>query len=510
MSPVFTARFGAQSSGSSRASRPGARRCVVGARYLAGHAAVWLTVAAGGCSFTPEGTRAEQERLARVGERYEPPFERRDLPEIPAEPMWMDLLHRAFMANGEVEAAYFEWKAAVERVGIASAWPDSNLMLGYSVALGPPQMKTFDRMTFSGGIDTMKNLSFPTKVKQDGKVALDEARVAGERFRIAKFALQQRVLDAWADYALLAERLRIRREMVTLANLSLDTTRARVQAGGSQEDLLRAQVELRMAEDALRTTESELAASRSMLNGMLARAPEAALAPPAVIPPLRPIGADDATLLAAAADQNPELAALGRSAEGRADALERARLEWIPDINPSIAFMGDFAQVVGASVMLPTTVRQIEGGIREAESMLRASEAMLRQGQRDKAAMVVATLVNLRDAERQAALFGSTIVPATARIGATVRQRYAAGQAGYSDLIDAQRAILEARLVEAQARTMREKRLAELEALIGLDVETLKGAPGVIAASSARPPLLSNPSRPLESDTKHTELHHEH
>ncbi len=468
--------------------------------------ALALVTGAGGCSFTPRGTDAEKDRLAVVGERYERRFEERSLPEVPAEPTWPDLLHRAFMANGEVEAAYFEWKAAVERIGIASAWPNSRIMLGYSYALGPGQMKTFDRMTFSAGIDTMENLSFPSKTAQDGKIALDEARAAGERFRITKFALQKGVLSAWADHALLAERARIQHEHVALLRLTLDTARTRVQAGGPQEDLLRAEVGLRMAEDALRATESELAASRAMLNGVLAREPDAPLAPPPALPSARPIVADDAALLVAAADQNPELVALGRGVEGRADALERARLEWIPDINPFVGFTGGISQVVGASVMLPTTILQIQGGIREAEAMLRASEATLRQGRRDKAAMVVATLVNLRDAERQAALFESTIVPATARIATTVRERYAAGQASYRDLIDAQRAVLDARLVVAQARTMREKRLAELEALIGLDVETLGGAPGAISLNTVN---TTNPTLPADRGANDMEPGHD-
>ncbi len=492
-----------------RAARPGPKTIGRARRRAIRHGvlALALVAGAGGCSFAPPGTDAEKNRLADVGERYEPPFEQRSLPEVPAEPAWPDLLHRAFMANGEVEAAYFEWKAAVERIGIASAWPNSRIMLGYSYALGPGQMKTFDRMTFSAGIDTMANLSFPSKTAQDGKIALDEARAAGERFRIAKFALQEGLLSAWADHALLAERIRIQRQHVALLRLTLDTARTRVQAGGPQEDLLRAEVGLRMAEDALRAAESELAASRAMLNGVLAREPDAPLVPPPSLPPARAVPADDAMLLAAAADRNPELAALGRGVEGRADALERARLEWIPDINPSIAFTGGVAQIIGATVVLPTTIRQIEGGIREAESMLRASEATLRQGRRDKAAMVVATLVNLRDAERQAALFESTIIPATARVATTVRERYAAGQASYLDLIDAQRAVLDTRLVFAQARTMREKRLAELEALIGLDVETLGSTPGAISLNAAN---TANPTPPGEPGANDTETDHDH
>jgi outer membrane protein TolC len=123
--------------------------------------------------------------------------------------------------------------------------------------------------------------------------------------------------------------------------------------------------------------------------------------------------------------------------------------------------------------MLPTTIKEIEGGIKDAGAMLRGSEAVLRQARSDRAALFVATLIALRDAERQAALFESRIVPAAERIVAITRQSYSAGGAAYLDMIGSERALLDARLVVAEAREMREKRLAELEALMGTDVETL-------------------------------------
>lgn len=454
-------------------------------------ALVLLALGSGGCALTPSGTQEERDRLGAAGAPYEPRFEERTLPEIPAAPMWSDVLHRAFLANGDLEAAYFDWKAAVQRIEIASAYPNSNVTLGYSYTFSPERMKTFDRMTFSAGFDSMENLSFPTKVIQQGKVALDEARASGERFRGAKFDLQRRVLSAWADYGLLAERLRIQHERVSLDRISLDTARARVQAGGAQQDMLRAGVALRMAEDATKNTEAELAASRAMLNGMLAREPDGALEPPRAAPFPRMMSVDDAALIAAAVGQNPELSALAHQVAGRSDALELARLQWIPDINPSVVFSGSIAQAIGAAIVLPTTIKEIQGGIKEAESMLRGSEAVLRQTRGDRAASFVATLVSLRNTERQASLFETKVVPLSERMLATVRQSYSAGAASYLDMIDAQRTLLDARFVVAEARAMREKRLAELEALMGADAETL--APQSPTLPTTEPASTSSP-----------------
>jgi outer membrane protein TolC len=429
-------------------------------------------VALTGCALTPRGTDAERARLDSQAARYEPPIEQRNLPELPPEPIWQDVLHRAFLANGELEAAYFEWKAAFERIEVASAYPNSNVALGYSYTFSSENMKTFDRMTFSGGFDSMENLSFPTKVIQQGKVALDEARAAGERFRAAKFALQERVLATWADYVLLAERQRIQRENLGLLQRVLDTATARVKAGGMQEDILRAQIELQAAEDILRNTEADLDMARAMLNGLLARDPQLPLAPPVQLVDPRPVPAD-ANLIAAASELNPELAALARQVEGRADALVLARSQWIPDINPTVVFTGGIAQAVGAVIVLPTTVAEIRGGINEARSILRASEAMLRQLSHERGAAFVAGLISLRNAERQEALFRQRILPVAERVIENLRSSYASGRTMYLDLIEAQRTLLDVRLAIAEAGTIREKRLAELERLAGVDVETL-------------------------------------
>lgn len=425
-----------------------------------------------GCTIVPPGFDEERARLEATASTFEPALESRSLPELPEDPTWEDVLRRAFLSNGKLEAAYFEWSAALTRVGQASAYPNSNVTLGYSYAFSPGNMKSFDRMTFSAGFDAMENLAFPGKVAKAGEVALAQARAAGERFRAEKFDLQQRVLTAWADYALLGESSRILDEQVSLSLLLFETAGARVRAGGTQADLLRAEVALRTMEDRRKTLQAELRAAKSALNALLARMPDAQLAPPTRMQP-RAIFADDATLLAAAVDRNPELSTLAHEVRGRSDALELARLQWIPDINPSLIFTGSITQAVGAAVVLPTTVVEIEGRIEESRAMLRSAESQLRQTTQERASAFVAALVMLRNSERQAKLFRETIVPAGEQVIGTTRAAYFSGNASYLDLIDSQRSLLDARLALAEALSMREKRLAEVEALAGVDLETI-------------------------------------
>lgn len=426
-----------------------------------------------GCMLAPKGAKREQARLTQAGKIYAAAFAQRELPELSAQPTWRDILHRAFLANGELEAAYFEWAMAVSRIQQAGAYPNSPVSVGYEYTFSSDSMKAWDRTTLSVAPDAMENLALPQKAYQSAKVAWRDAQAAGERFRAAKFELQRKVLSAWIDYALQAEKVRVQRENLSLLKLLSDTAEGRVRAGGSQQDLLRTDVQYQLAENELRSMEAELPQQRAKINAMLGRSADAALAAPDRLPSPRDLPADDAAIIAMGVAASPQLSELAFQVKGRRDALERARMEYLPDINPSFALTGSIERVVGAMVTLPTVVPRINGMIDEARADLRRSEAMARQTGLDRAAEYVATLYALRNSERQATLFQDRVLPAAERVLVGVRQSYTSGGSGYLDLIEAQRTLLEVRLTVVEARAAREKHLADLEALAGVDVETL-------------------------------------
>jgi outer membrane protein TolC len=426
----------------------------------------------GGCVLAPDGTKEEKSRVQEAGKPFEPEIDQRQLPELSDSPSWRDVLQRAFLANGDLEAAYFEWKAAVHRIDMAGTWPNSNVQLGFQYMFSGDQIKGWDRTTVTAGFDPSVNLSLPNKVAVGAKAAYDAAQAAGFRFRAAKFDIQKRVLSGYLDLALAQEMIRIRHDNVELLRLVSQSAENRVQAGGPQQDLLKAQIEFRMSENQLANLESEARVMRAMLNGMLARDPQTSLNTPS-LPEPRPVPVDDDRLIAAGVDQNPELSALARQVEGRRDALELAELAYLPDINPFGGFTGSVSQFLGATVMLPTTIPMIRGQIDESRAMLRSTQSMARQARKDRAASFVANLFAMRNAQRQAELFEQRILPVAQQALDSSRQAYASGTIGFVELIDAQRTLLDVRLMIAEARTEREKRLAELEALAGVDVETL-------------------------------------
>ena len=426
-----------------------------------------------GCVLAPHGTEDEHTKLNAAALPFEPRIEARQIPELPAVATWQDVLSRAFLANGELESSYFEWKAAFTRIDQVATWPNSNVALSFGYLFSPGNMKAWDRTTIGAGFDPSMNLSLPVKTRTAGKVALDAVREAGDRFRAVKFDLQRRVLEAYLDLVLTEELIRIERDNLTFLKLLSDSASDRAEAGGPMQDLFKALIESETAQNDLAGLEAKAQSMRGELNGMLGRDASAPLGLPPELPPPRPVTADDAALIAVAVSQNPELAALAQQVAGRRDAVELARLAYLPDVIPSVSITGSVSQSLGAMLMVPTKLPAIRAAIDEAAAMTRSAEAMLRQTQRDHAARFVADLYLMRNAERETELYRARIVPAARQLVSSSRNAYAAGTIVFADLIDSERMFISVRRMVAEAQIEREQRLAQLEALAGVDIETL-------------------------------------
>ena len=428
-----------------------------------------------GCVLAPKGAPSEQQRIEQAGRPFEPEINQRSLAEIPSPATWRDVLQRALLANGELEAAYFQWKGAMAQIPQVASWPNSNLSPSFSYLFSGGNMKAWDRTTLGLQFDPSENLELPVKTSKRGEIAFANARAAGAKFRETKFRIQRQVLDEYIDLTLMEQRIHVQQDNVALLKLLASTAADRVQAGANQQDLLRAQTQYRLGENELANMETEHHGMLARLNGMMARQPLAPLGLPPGLPPPRALAVDDARLIAAATAANPELEKLAHEVEGRNDAIELARMAYLPDINPTASFTGSLSQSLGAMVMLPTNVPRIRGMIDEARANFRGSQAMLRQTRSDRASAFVAALVALRNSERQTRVFEETILPRAEQTLASSRQAYTTATGTFIELIDAQRTLLDVRLLILEARAEREKRLAELEELAGVDIETLAG-----------------------------------
>lgn len=427
------------------------------------------------CSLTPKGFDEELKASDVAGVSYDVEIEKRNLPALPAQPTLKDVLHRAFLANGDLESAYFQWREALANVRVESAYPNTNLMLGYSYLFSSENMKAFDRSSFDLGFDPMLNLSFPSKVVKAGEVALEEARAKGKGLTAKKFALQEEILSNWAEYEGLSQKLKLAEEKASLLELSNRSILAEIVGGQSQKDFLTVKLEAGQTRNEVETLKTKLFSVRAMLNGRMALDPSTPLSTPQQVE-TRPISIDDLTLLKASVANNPELLSLVHEVEGKRYSLELARQQWIPDFNPTAMFTGSIEQSLGVSVVLPTAVAKIRAEVDRAEATFNSNLAALRQATLEKGANFVATLFLVRDLERQINLYNSTLLPIAQQLADSVASSYSTGAVKITDLVEAHLNLLEVKDALVEVQVEKAKSLAKLEALMGIDIETFNKA----------------------------------
>jgi len=448
-----------------------------------------LLAMAPACTLEPAGTQDEFEHLARAGGAYSRPAEQRELPPLAEAPELTDVVTRALLAHGGLEAAWHRWRAALERVLVASGWPNTDVAVGLTSFVEHGAL--WDTSAVTLGFDPMEMLLLPSKVRTAGEAAFESALAAGMQFEQQRLALREEVVQAWVDWSLLAERLRLAElDDALVASLEQQATVA-VATGAAQQTLLARQVDRARSRVALQTLRSEVPAQRAVLNALLGRTPDAPLALPTALPDPRPLPLADEELLAAGVLVNPRLGGMAHDSAERAALLRLAGLRGWPNLAPSAQAGGGMPESYGVMITLPINVDAVRAATRQAQAELDAAEAELRQERLDELASFTGTLAALRNDERTVSLLRHEVLPAARAVASHLEQVYVTGSVSLSDLVDSQRAILEVELTLAEAASARERRLATLERLGGLDLERL-------AADTTRIPPGAAIERPEE------------
>ena len=111
-----------------------------------------------------------------------------------------------------------------------------------------------------------------------------------------------------------------------------------------------------------------------------------------------------------------------------------------------------------------------------------------------------------RNSERQVAVFEQQVLPRAEQAVGIARESYATGGTSFTDVIDIQRTLLDVRLMIAEAKTAREKSLAEIERLAGVDIETLS----LPATRPTTRPFTASATTTAPADAGAEVHHHDH
>ncbi len=426
-----------------------------------------------GCTFHPPGERAERLAATDAGKAFEKRIEQREVVPLPADASLDQMVRYALLANAELEQRYWEWRSAIEQIPQDGTQP-TNLVLFAGVPITNGST-AFDRTTVTAANDPMNDILWPTKLSTAAQMALEKARAAGLRFQKARYDLRSKVLSAYYDYALTAQLIRLEHANASLLEMTATVSEARNRAGtGGQQDLLKARNETDLSRNDIAQMQSQLPSQRAALNALLSREAGAIVPVPITLPSRRDIASSDEQLLELAVKQNPELGALAYEIRGRKDGIKLAKLQYLPDFSASVGtdLAGTAQNLIGMVTVPLLRYEAINAAIAQARADLRMTEAMRRQTSNDLKARIVLDITTLRDSDRQLELFEHSILPRARRVVEIARSAYEAGRATLLDLLDSQRSLIAIERLVANLRIAREKRLADIEAIIAADLES--------------------------------------
>jgi outer membrane protein, heavy metal efflux system len=399
---------------------------------------------------------------------------------LPADATLDDYLGFAMRNSPELAAAYHRWRAAAERVTQARSLPDPQL--GLSLVVDQVDASA-EYMGERYSISQM----FPWfgKLALRGDVALEDAHAEARRYEAVRLELAERVTRAWFELAWLRQAAATARENRDLLLHFEAVARARYRVGAvSQADVNRAQVELGRLDDQASSLQDMTGPASAALNAALGRPAHLPLPGAFDAPSRQPAGflpeLGEEEWLALAREQNPQLAAAEHTIARERQAAALARREYFPDVTLGVEYgrngSGRMAAMDGGgsdmlagmvSFSLPIRRNRIAAGVREAEARLGAATRDAQAQEFGIEAELRQALFMHRDSVRRAALYGGTLLPKARHSLESTEAAYRAGEAGFSDLIDAQRVLLEFALAHERAAADRAQALARIRALVG-------------------------------------------
>lgn len=462
------------------------RFAVVALSFLA----VWYLA---GCSgFPVQGERTARQQAEAVSGAYRPQGQRPSLSTLSANSGLGDFLRFAMLNQPQVEAAYYDWLGAIERITVERSLPDPRLTFEADIADVVMSLIPGLMMDFPG----------PGKLKARGAVASAESEVRYFAFETSVLQTAFAFKRAYYQLYFLTEKVRV--NQVTLELLSDLELIARKQSEVGKvtlQDVLRVQVE----RDRAKTEIANLEDSRNPLLAQL----KASLGlnagdPNPPLPSRFETTALDLApdhLLATAFARNPRLKAMEAEVRLAAASLRLARKAGTPDFNVGVAADVKPSPIIvkpSVGVTLPIWRDKIAAEIAAAQNGKRAAEARLSAEQIALAVELAEKNFMFREASRNLALVQNELIPKARHLLEVSRAGYLTGRTDFFNVMDAWRTLLSFRLTEVEAQTQRELALAELSLVIA-------GLP------PAQAPLLSETLKPAASvEPQPTHEAHDH
>ena len=290
---------------------------------------VACVVLAAACGFSAacvgiktSGERDSREKVQKVLSKYRPAEAAPSLPVLRSGGSPETFVRYAIYKHPQVEAAYYEWLASVEKITRERSLPDPRLTFEADIS----------KMIMAVMPGLMMDFPGPGKLRAAANAATAESGMKYFQFETAVLQVAYGFKKAWYELRLVDERIRVNQEMVTLLQDLEKLAQSRTEVGkGTLQDLLRTQME----KERLQTELTNLRDSRGWFVTQFKAALGLGAGDPT--PPLprslqsSPLSTSGDQILATAMARNPRLKAMEADVRRAEASITQAQRTRIPD-----------------------------------------------------------------------------------------------------------------------------------------------------------------------------------
>jgi outer membrane protein TolC len=382
-----------------------------------------------------------------------------------------DLEQEALLNNPEIHMADKKLESADEKKSLAAAMPDP--MIGYMVQnVGAPVTWSVGEEDMSmQGIVFTQEVPFPGKLSTMGHAAEKMAEREQENVREVRLRVLAELRSAYYEYYLSHRSTEILSRTKDLMKNIQQIAETRYGTGqGTQQDVLRAQLEVLMLLDKLAEEERKMEAQAAMINSLVGRNPLADLGRPVELPrPSLEKSAEDLAAMAGA--HSPLLQGKLRMVEQSSFEVSSRKKDFLPDMLLSGGWFtrGERPDVWQASVMfkVPLYFWNKSTGVKAANADLRSSQYDLDAARLSVLARVRELYAAARTSEHHLDLYGTGIIPQAGQALQSATSNYRVGKADFMSLLDSEGLLLKYQLMEQEELVNLHKTLSMIGEMTG-------------------------------------------
>ncbi|MFC1675633.1 TolC family protein [Planctomycetota bacterium] len=398
-----------------------------------------------------------------------------------------DYLRYASLNNAQLKAEFEKFKVAIEQIPQAGSLADPEFTYGYFIEevetrTGPQRQKFELRQKFPwfGVIEARTD------------EAAAAAKAAHKRYQAKKLELFEQVKYTFYEFSYLAKAIEITEENLELIIHFEQVARARYQAAiTSHPDIIRAQIELAIMEDRLKSLKELTPAITAELNSILNR-PASSELPWPKQSEYKTVTINFDQLYNLILQNNPQLQAVDYDIQAARNKYTLAKKKSFPNFALGVSYI-DTANAIGSgvddsgkdpvmamiSLTLPIWTDNYKAAQRQAQAKVWQKGHEKMQMENTFAAEAKNLLYQFEDTTRKIALYRNVIIPKAREMLAASETAYRAGSIGFLSLIDAQRELLKYELYYHRTLAERSQKLAMIETLAGTSLPIINNTVSV-------------------------------